>query len=285
MYDYQQEIVNKYIEHYKNNNKAILTMPCGTGKTIIACYITKKYKKIIFISPLKQFAEQNMEKFKEYDPARKYLLVDSDGERNVNKIAKFIRENDKCMLSVTYASCDVITKFINSSFVVVDEFHNLSKNNVFDENDHINKVINLSGKILFMSATPRIYELENNDDLCNEDIESMFGKTVYKMDFKSAIENNYITDYKIYLPTKFGSEYRVLKTDIVSELNVNLNDELCKKCCYLFEAIKNFGKIKCIAYFRNCDEIGQFMDMFRKINEYYAYQIELSASHIVKITM
>lgn len=47
-----------------------------------------------------------------------------------------------------------------------------------------------------MSATPRIYELEDNNDC---DIEDILGKIVYKMDFK-AIENKYICDYDIYLP-------------------------------------------------------------------------------------
>ena len=31
------------------------------------------------------------------------LLVDSDGERDINIIKKFIKSNDKCLISCTYA--------------------------------------------------------------------------------------------------------------------------------------------------------------------------------------
>ena len=51
-----------------------------------------------------------------------------------------------------------------------------------------------------MSATPRIYDLEENDDngIDNTDI---FGEVFYKMNFNEAIENKFITDYKIWLPS------------------------------------------------------------------------------------
>ena len=33
LYDYQKEIVKLYNKHYETENKAVLAMPCGTGKT------------------------------------------------------------------------------------------------------------------------------------------------------------------------------------------------------------------------------------------------------------
>ena len=86
MYDYQQEIYNKYLEFYKDNNKSILVLPCGTGKTLLSCFISSCYDIVIFISPLKQFAQQNLDKYKEYYPDRKGILIDSDETRNLNNI-------------------------------------------------------------------------------------------------------------------------------------------------------------------------------------------------------
>jgi len=105
--DYQQIVVDECIKFYENEKKGILTMPCGTGKTIISCFVSKQYDVVIFISPLKQFAEQQIDRYKEYDSDREYLLVDSDGTRDVEEIKEFIKKNreigKKIMMSSTYA--------------------------------------------------------------------------------------------------------------------------------------------------------------------------------------
>lgn len=157
LYNYQKDVINVYELYYKKNNKAILSMPCGTGKTIVSCYIAKKYNIVIFIAPLKQFAEQNIKRFKSYDHNRKALLIDSDGTRDLETINKFILENQSIMLSCTYKSCDIIQlllPFLINPFIIIDEFHNLSKNNIYNENDPLNFIINSENKMLCMSATP-----------------------------------------------------------------------------------------------------------------------------------
>ncbi len=346
LYDYQQAVVLLYDEYYKTNLQAVLSMPCATGKTIISCYISKQYDVVIFISPLKQFAEQNIDRFKAYDTDREYLLVDSDGTRDIDEIKKFVKANKKIMLSVTYKSCDIIVKLFDvliNPFFIVDEFHNLSAKNIYGENDGdaknvgsnnivdsneddgwddivdnneddewnnddnnddgddndddddgndddndeskknrstdpLNIIINSENKILYMSATPRIYELEYNNDC---DIEDILGKVVYKMDFKIAIENKYITDYDIYLPIMEDNskvELDGLIVDIKKELKTKFKDvKLSQKCCYLYECIKQFGKLKCIIYFQSHKEIQEFIKCFNKINEYYSYDYKIDS--------
>ena len=306
LYDYQANIVNIYKEYYKTNNKAVLSMPCGTGKTLVSCYISKGYDIVIFISPLKQFAEQNIDRYKEYDPDRHCELIDSDGTREVDEIKNIIKKHKKVMLSVTYKSCDIITQLIDilvNPFIIVDEFHNLSSKNIYgainedtkntedieedDENieedieekkDPLNQFINSKYKMLYMSATPRIYELEDNNDC---DIEDILGKVVYKMDFKTAIENKYITDYNIYLPIMEDNskiELDGLITEIKTELNTNFDDrELSQKCCYLYECIKQFGTLKCIIYCQSHEQIENFIKCFNKINEYYSYEYKIDS--------
>jgi len=136
-YSYQKYIIKKLKNYFNKNDKGILAMPCGTGKTIIGCYVGKNYDQIIIISPLKQFAQQNMQKFKEYDPKRKGLLIDSDGTRSVKQIKKFIKSNKKFVLSATYKSCDIISqllKHLTKPLIIIDEFHNLNYNNIYGMN-------------------------------------------------------------------------------------------------------------------------------------------------------
>ena len=92
-YSWQKSIIAKLKKYFTKNNKGILTMPCRTGKTLISCYLGKQYKHLIFISPLKQFAQQNKQRYKEYDSDRKGLLIDSDGIRDIHTIKKFIKKD------------------------------------------------------------------------------------------------------------------------------------------------------------------------------------------------
>lgn len=271
LYDYQKKIINLYEDYYKEDQKAILATPCGTGKTLMSCFISMKYNFVIIISPLKQFAEQNIDKFTEYDENRKCLLVDSDGTRNITEIIEFIGSHDRVLLSATYKSCDIIRELIegyeypNHPFIIIDEFHNLSYNNIYNEDDDINVIINCEYKMLSMSATPRIYELEGENDC---DVNDILGETVYKMDFKEAIEKGYICDYKIYLPVLgHDEEYN----EIIKDFKYN---DMNKKCCYLFECIKKLGTLKCILYFRSHEEINNFIERFNELdNNYYYYDL------------
>lgn len=262
---YQEKAKILADEHYKTKTRGILSMPCGTGKTYTSYLISQKYKQIILLSPLKQFAKQNLDRFNEYGYKNKSLLVDSDGERDINTIKKFIKANKSFIISATYASVDVIyesIEYMTNPFIIIDEFHNLSKTNVIDEDDDFNKLLNSDHKILFMSATPRIYELENEDDDYNEDI---FGTTIFKMSFTEAIKNKYITDYRIWLPSIHEDN-----TKLDNELSVYDIDNVIKsKCVFLFSCLLNNGSRKCIIYCIDTNEIEIMKNAIDKLNEYY----------------
>lgn len=46
-----------------NPKRCIQSKPCGAGKTLISHLVAKSYKQVVIISPLKQFARQNLDKF------------------------------------------------------------------------------------------------------------------------------------------------------------------------------------------------------------------------------
>jgi superfamily II DNA or RNA helicase len=172
-YSYQIEAFDKFNEHFINNNRGILSLPCGCGKTYTSYLISEKYSHIIIISPLKEFANQNLNRFIEYGYDKSNtLLVDSDGIRNVENIKEFIKEHKNLLISTTYNSMDLISNCLdlfNNPLFIIDEFHNLSKTNINDETNNIYKLLISNHKILFMSATPRIYNIEYDDDMIDID--------------------------------------------------------------------------------------------------------------------
>jgi superfamily II DNA or RNA helicase len=277
-YSYQLECLEKFNEYYNSNNSAILQMPCGCGKTYTSFLISENYDIIIIISPLKQHTEQNISNFKKYNKKEeiKSIIVDSEGTRNLNYILEKIRKHNNIIIGSTYKSCDIIAEIIKkykNAFIIIDEFHNLSYNNIFCVDDNINMIIKSENKKLYMSATPRIYELEENS---NSDfkVEDILGKIVYKMDFNYAITNNYISNYEIFLPVHNEDNYKQLLEQIkISEYD-NL---LIKKVLYYFESIKILGKLKTIIYFNSHDHIDIFIKCFNDINNYYNYKYHIDS--------
>ena len=278
-YNYQLECLDKFNKFYENNNNGILQMilqmPCGCGKTFTSFLISEKYEIIIIISPLKQHTEQNVINYKKYSKSDiKTLIVDSDGTRNIKFILSKMTEN-KLIIGSTYKSCDIIIELLKHSnldkiFIIIDEFHNLSYNNIYNVNDPINKIIKTNVKKLYMSATPKIYDLEET----NYNIENLLGKLVYKMDFMYAIDNNLISNYEIYLPIHEDDNDEILLEQIKI---LNYDKILIKKVLYYFESIKILGKLKTIIFFNNHDHIDIFIKCMNDINNYYNYNYTIDS--------
>ena len=278
-FEYQKEaakIINNYFK-LENNIRAQLGIPCG--KTLISYLISKKYDNIILISPLKQFAEQNLMRYCQYDNQfiNNNILIDSDGIRDINLIDKFIkkRKNKKLLFSSTYKSVDVIYDILqkcnlNNVIIIFDEFHNISINNLTKEEDSIYKLLNSKEKILFLSATPRIYELENSEyeDI---DISSMIGKLIYSMDFSVAIQNKYICDYNLYLPS-ISIDNSSLYTDIINEIGIDkIDNQYLAKCAFLFKCIGYYGSKKLIIYCKDTNDLDNLKKNLNNIKSFYCF--------------
>lgn len=267
---YQKQAEQLAIQHFKNNNRGILWGVCGIGKTYISYLISEHYDQIIIISPLRQFARQNLDKYIEYGTNKNHLLISSDGERDINNTVQFINNNKKFILSATYDSVDVIHKIINftkNPLIIVDEFHGITKNNMTNKDDHFYKILHGDHKMLFMSATPRIYELENE-----EYDDKIFGKIIFKMSFGEAIAKKYITDYKIWIPSITETDAQLNK-----ELSIyKINETIKSKCIYLFSCLLNNNSKKCIIYCTDSDEIYLMKKALTKLNEFYRLKLHIN---------
>ena len=278
-YSYQTEAAYKFKEYFETNNRGILSLPCGCGKTYVSYLITIDYKHIIILSPLREFASQNLNRFIEYGYNKENsLLVDTDGSRDIDAIKKFIkkRSNSNALISCTYKSMDIISKCLDifkDALFIIDEFHNLSKANISEPDNDIYKLLISNHKILFMSATPRIYDIEedNTDYSDMFDIDNLFGEIVYKMSFTDAISNKYITDYKIWLPSISEDMETIDK-----ELSIyKIDNQMKNRCKYLYSCLLNNGSRKCIVYCKDTNDMTNMMESMKILNDFYIMNVNI----------
>jgi len=209
-YDYQVIAFQNIKKEFENKNRAILQLPCGLGKTLISMIVGLDYDQVIILSPLKQYCAQNLKRFKSELKYKDYqeLIIDSKNCRNLDYLVKFIKNNKKIFLSICYKSCDILYEILdklNNYVIIVDEFHNISKNDLIGIKDNkIYEVLMSKSKILFMSATPRFFDLYEEEEEAEESEDTLskeiFGNIVYTYNMGDAIRNKLICDYEVYVP-------------------------------------------------------------------------------------
>ena len=239
--DYQLEAYNLL----KNENRSILSLPSGMGKTFTSYLIAKEYNNIIYIAPLRVLAKQILDQVYDYsNNSYNPILISSDGIRNINCIEQILM--DKNLFSVTYDSVDILINIIDkldNKIIIIDEFHNLSDNNINNVNDNMNKILeNKNNKILFLSATPT-----KNIKYC--------GNVVYKYSWNEAIQKKYICDFKIILPVK--NEELNKFNDVIVETEIK-NKKLVKKCYFLLKSLLYEGNNKCIVFLTTIEQAQEF---------------------------
>jgi len=353
-YNYQLEAITAL----KGKQRTVCQLPCGCGKTLIAIKLCETYNQNVIISPLKSYCEQNLERFTS-QMASEYamIIIDSDGDgRNIDKIQESVRKNKKICLFATFKSVDIINKLIRDGllkkdeyFVVIDEFHNISINDIleveeintdsdelyiekddieedimeednmeedFEEKEEINtdsdeldiekddieennieennieennntemyKLLHSNAKILFMSATPKLY---GNDSGYNEDYdidEEIFGNIDYKMQMHDAITSGKICDYMVYVPTlgiekTFGLD-KIQEEVNISEYDNELVKELVIKARFIIRGMMNNGGRRCIIYLQTKEECKKMNTILTDVGKKY-FAIDINSNYII----
>ena len=267
--DYQIEAYNIL----KNENRSILEMPCGTGKTLITYLISLNYKNIILLSPLISTTEQLITHYKNYYSKEKetisFSLINCQNTRDINNIN--ISEN-KNIIGSTFNSCDIINKLLNklegNTFIIIDECHNLSNTNLTDVNNEIYKLLTSNNKILFVSATPKQYSFETINEYSN-----IFGNIRYTLEWKYAIENKYICEYNFYYPN--NDKIIEYITNIKFDTSIIEKTILINKAFFLLESIKSLTLKKCIVYLKTIKEADLFENILKTINIYFELSLRI----------
>jgi superfamily II DNA or RNA helicase len=219
----QEIIIKNSIEYFKNENKGILVLMCGIGKTLISLWIIQKLNlnKILIGVPnillLFQWKDKVNKLFKNHN----ILIVYNDIK--INNIIKFLNNNDKFIIISTYSSSYKIlsaTNELNYEFdiKVLDEVHHLTANNYNENNKQYIDILKIkSNKQLSLTATLKLID-NDNEDIISNDNEKYFGKIIDKKNLLWAIENNIICDYLL--------QTIITDTKDIDYNKFNINDEL-----------------------------------------------------------
>ena len=231
----QIEILNICKEFFIKNNKGILILPCGAGKTIISLLFLEylKVKKIIIAVP-------NILLLNQWDTIIKSCISKSckilliHGNVTIKEINEFILNNTEYIIISTYASSHKLYKASKNykfDILINDEVHHLTSINIKnneDNKEYINILkINVK-KQLSLTATLKILDENSNSyidfkNIISNDNNQYFGNIIYKKSLLWAINNNTICDYEIQ--TIITKETNILK--LLEDLHINSYDDKC----------------------------------------------------------
>ena len=185
---FQEEIITKSNEYYKNQNVGSIIIPCGTGKTVIGSFICKFMNRVIIGVPSKILINQWKEKIENILPNHKLLIVDS------NYDSKGTGGNNSVIVT-TYHSCYKIKGIFDMK--IGDECHHLVGENKNEKGfKYFHKIE--SNKTLFLTATKKIVvQKDDQKEIYSMDNFRIFGEVIYENNLRWAIENNLITDYSL----------------------------------------------------------------------------------------
>ena len=205
----QIEIIDKSVKHFQTNDKGLLVLICGIGKTLISLWTTQELKanKILVGVPNTLLLVQWEKVIKELFPAYPCLIV--KGGVIIEDITLFLKKNEeKCIIITTYASSHkVCSASVTSAFrfdmKILDEVHHLTSHHIIkEEHKTYVKILDIkSVKQLSLTATLKI--IENKDNVCDDDLlisntnVAYFGTIIDKFTLLKAIEKQIVCDYCI----------------------------------------------------------------------------------------
>jgi len=207
--DYQLQIIDKSVEYFKINNKGVLVLPCGVGKSLISLRITQKQNSntIILGVPsillLEQWKKYIFVLFEDFPCLFVYETI------TIEEIRQFLKDyNNKCIVITTYlSSYKVYNATRESGFCfnmkILDEVHHLTSTNTIssDNTETIKKYTQIlkiiSDKQLSLTATLKQIENNTNNRVVSNDNVEYFGEVIDRKCLLWAINENIICDYVI----------------------------------------------------------------------------------------
>ena len=202
----QEIIINKSYNYFQINEKGMLILMCGVGKTLISLWITQKlnFSKIIIGVPNKLLVKQWSIEIKKIFPTTNFLLV--KGGITTEDIENFLKNNKSFIVITTYSSCHKVlsaSKKLNIIFdmKINDECHHLTSSNMKLENTtktYVEMLNIKSIKQLSLTATLKNLETSNTDlSIVSNDNINYFGEIIDRKCLLLAITEKIICDYII----------------------------------------------------------------------------------------
>ena len=232
---YQVDALTNIANHLKTNTRGTVVMACGTGKTLVALWAVTQIKAntILVLVPSLTLLQQTLEEWSihnSWGSDFSYLCVCSDPSVNLKNdeiqidhadvpfrvdtnpeiIKSYLNQNNgkKKIVFSTYQSSLVVSQATKGEFefdfAVFDEAHKTtgSTNGRFahalkDENIQIKKR-------LFLTATPKIYDITKRDKdgelkFVSMNNSAVYGTRAHTLTFGEAAEKGVICPYKVII--------------------------------------------------------------------------------------
>ena len=249
--DYQIEALKSIRETLETNDRATAVMACGTGKTLLALWVTEsiKPKTVLVLVPSITLVQQTLEEWSRnnsWGNKFTYICVCSDSrvadgihedsiqlkasdvdfpvDTNPHIVRKFLeRKTDQIkVVFSTYQSSDVVIEASKGlepyDIAIFDEAHKTTgpQGGLFalclsETNIRISKR-------LFLTATPRHYDIRHKDDngdfkVVSMDDAEIYGPRAYTLTFGEAARRGIICDYKVVNSVFDGNEISQFSLD------------------------------------------------------------------------
>lgn len=189
--DFQQEIINNCLSHFSTEDKGILVLTCGVGKTLISLWVAKQLgsKKIVIGVPTIVLLEQWFPIIVQIFPDRPVYVKDENIE--------LVSQTSTCVVITTYASSFKLTNYA-FDLKILDEAHHLTSKSADNYTDRaFVQMLNIvSTKQLALTATPKYLESDTTNTVSNDN-EAQFGKIIHQICLLWAIQQNIVCDYVI----------------------------------------------------------------------------------------
>jgi superfamily II DNA or RNA helicase len=279
--DYQEIIIKKSYEYFQINEKGLLIIPCGVGKTLISLWITQELKSntILIGVPNKLLLKQWKEVICSLFQLIPYLIV--SGGVEIENIMQFLENNQtKCIVITTYSSAHkVYTATQNISFVfdmkINDECHHLTSHNMRLANTSKKyiQMLNVSS-VKQLSLTATLKQLESMCDdgiVVSNDNAEYFGEIIDRKCLLWAIDKNIICDYVIQtiITNEEQLEQQLLRFNITEE-----NDKrLFLSAFTSLKSISDGHSHHLLNYTNNKDNSFKFIQYIKMLLEHKYFDI------------
>ena len=240
---HQKEAIAKITDGLKGADRTTAVMACGTGKTLVALWVAEaqEAKTVLVLVPSLALLSQTLPdwcKQTSWGNRFRYLCVCSDASVNhsfkedeyllkqsdlefpvtteANQVEAFIAGNKTGVNVIfsTYQSAEVVANGLRGLTIdlgIFDEAHKTTgpKEGLFafglsDKNLRIKKR-------LFLTATPRHYDLRKRDKdgdfrTVSMSDEAVYGKVSYRLSFSAAVAAGIIVPYKVIISVTLNKE-------------------------------------------------------------------------------
>ncbi|MDH2888991.1 DEAD/DEAH box helicase family protein [Bacillus cytotoxicus] len=239
-----EQLENTLEEGY---NKAMVVMATGLGKTYLAAFFAKRFKRVLFVAHLEEILNQAEQSF------QRVIHDKTTGIYNGKR-----KEGEK---DVVFASIQTLSRkrhlenFSPDDFdlIIVDEFHHAAANSYQKVLDYFNPNF-----LLGITATPDRNDFRDIYSICD-------GNVAYRIDFMEAIQRGWLSPfhyYGVYDDTDY-SQVRWIgnKYDREELAEVQLKEEVADK---ILEAWKKYKKTRTIVF---CSSIRQAVFLSTYFNQ------------------